>query len=45
MIQHVPMARAGETDDMASGAHYLASPNSGFVTGTNLVIDGGESLW
>lgn len=45
MIQHVPMARAGETADMASGAHYLASPASGFVTGTNLVIDGGESLW
>ncbi|GAA4681213.1 SDR family NAD(P)-dependent oxidoreductase [Gordonia humi] len=45
MVEHVPMSRAGSTEDMAAGAHYLASPSSGFVTGTNVVIDGGESLW
>ena len=41
----VPMGRAGSPDDMAQAAVYLAGPGSGFVTGTNLVVDGGESLW
>lgn len=45
MLQHVPMGRVGQTSDMAEAALYLASPGSGFVTGTNLVVDGGESLW
>ncbi|GAB3072151.1 SDR family oxidoreductase [Nocardioides zeae] len=45
MLQHVPMGRVGHTDDMAQAALYLASPRTGFVTGTNLVVDGGESLW
>lgn len=41
----VPMGRAGTPEDMAQAAVYLAGPGSGFVTGTNLVVDGGESLW
>jgi len=41
----VPMGRAGTPADMATAALYLCSPASGFVTGTNLVVDGGESLW
>lgn len=41
----VPLGRAGTPDDMAAAAVYLAGPGSGFVTGTNLVVDGGESLW
>jgi 3-oxoacyl-[acyl-carrier protein] reductase len=43
--KHVPMGRAGAPSDMAAGALYLASPASAFTTGTNLVVDGGESLW
>jgi NAD(P)-dependent dehydrogenase (short-subunit alcohol dehydrogenase family) len=41
----VPLGRAGTPADMAAAAVYLAGPASGFVTGTNLVVDGGESLW
>lgn len=41
----VPMGRAGTTADVAAAARYLCSPAAGFVTGTNLVVDGGESLW
>lgn len=36
--------RAGLPDDVAEGALYLSSPAASFVTGTNLVVDGGESL-
>ena len=41
----VPMGRPGLPEDMAAAAAYLCSPAAGFVTGTNLVVDGGEGLW
>jgi glucose 1-dehydrogenase len=44
MVENVPMARAGSPADMAAAALYLCSPASSFVTGTNLIVDGGESL-
>jgi NAD(P)-dependent dehydrogenase (short-subunit alcohol dehydrogenase family) len=36
-----PLGHMGEPDDIAWGVVYLASDESGFVTGTELVIDGG----
>jgi NAD(P)-dependent dehydrogenase (short-subunit alcohol dehydrogenase family) len=36
-----PMGCLGEPDDVAYGVLYLASDESKFVTGTDLVIDGG----
>jgi NAD(P)-dependent dehydrogenase (short-subunit alcohol dehydrogenase family) len=36
-----PLGRMGEPDDIAWGAVYLASKEAKFVTGTELVIDGG----
>jgi len=44
MAATVPLGRAGEPDDMAAAALYLCSPAARFVTGANLVVDGGESL-
>jgi len=41
----VPLGRAGTAQDMAAAAVYLCSPAARFVTGVNLVVDGGESLW
>lgn len=40
----VPLGRAGRPEDLAEGAYFLAGPQSSFVTGVNLVVDGGESL-
>ena len=37
----VPMGRLATADDVASGILYLASDESSYVTGTELVIDGG----
>jgi 3-oxoacyl-[acyl-carrier protein] reductase len=45
MVATVPMGRAGTPSDMAAAALYLCSPQSRFVTGANLIVDGGESLW
>jgi len=36
-----PVPRAGQPDDIAYAALYLAGPNAGFVTGHTLVVDGG----
>jgi NAD(P)-dependent dehydrogenase (short-subunit alcohol dehydrogenase family) len=36
-----PLGHMGEPDDVAWGVVYLASNESKFVTGTELVIDGG----
>jgi NAD(P)-dependent dehydrogenase (short-subunit alcohol dehydrogenase family) len=35
------LGRPGEVDEVAAGALYLASDDSSFVTGTDLLIDGG----
>ena len=39
---HTPMARFGESQELVGAAIFLASPRaSGFVTGTDLRVDGG----
>jgi NAD(P)-dependent dehydrogenase (short-subunit alcohol dehydrogenase family) len=40
-----PMRRAGSADDIARGMLYLASDESAFVTGRDLVIDGGHLVF
>ncbi len=40
-VARVPLGRIGTSEDIAYGALYLASDESSFVTGSELVIDGG----
>ena len=42
-VGEIPMGRLGQPEDIAYGALYLASDESSFVTGSELVIDGGVS--
>ncbi|MBM12931.1 MAG: cyclopentanol dehydrogenase [Chloroflexi bacterium] len=41
MLSRIPLGRYGESEDVAYGVLYLASDESSFVTGSELVIDGG----
>ena len=40
-LSRTPLGRVGTCDDVAYGVLYLASDESSYVTGTELVIDGG----
>ena len=42
-MQRLPMGRVGKPEDVAYGVIYLASDESSFVTGSELVIDGGTT--
>ena len=41
MLSRIPLGRYGEPDEVAYAVLYLASDESSFVTGSELVIDGG----
>ncbi len=40
-LARIPIGRTGQPEDVAYGVLYLASDESSFVTGSELVIDGG----
>lgn len=41
LLSRIPLGRYGKPEDVAYGVLYLASDESAFVTGSELVIDGG----
>jgi NAD(P)-dependent dehydrogenase (short-subunit alcohol dehydrogenase family) len=42
--EHCPMHRIGACDDVVGAALFLASPAARFITGAEIVIDGGVTL-
>lgn len=45
LIGNTPMKRIGLVEELQSAVVFLASDSSSFMTGQNLVIDGGYTLW
>lgn len=43
LAQRIPLGRWGSPEDVAAACLFLASDDSRYVTGTNLVVDGGLS--
>jgi NAD(P)-dependent dehydrogenase (short-subunit alcohol dehydrogenase family) len=41
LAKAIPLGHPGDTADIAAAAVFLASDDSGFVTGTSLAVDGG----
>lgn len=44
VINNTPLGRTGTPDEIAETVAFLAGPGAGFITGADLVIDGGVSL-
>ncbi len=42
--QHIPMKRAGQPEEIAKMAVFLAGPDSSYITGATFVVDGGLTI-
>jgi glucose 1-dehydrogenase len=42
---HIPMNRAGTTEEMAAAVAFLASDDAAYITGQTLFVDGGLTLY
>jgi NAD(P)-dependent dehydrogenase (short-subunit alcohol dehydrogenase family) len=45
LARRVPLGRIGESRELAGPVAFLLSPLSSFITGHDLVVDGGWTTW
>jgi 3-oxoacyl-[acyl-carrier protein] reductase len=43
LLSHIPLGRAGTVEEMAHAVLFFAAPESGYITGQTLCVDGGWS--
>lgn len=44
LISSIPLLRLGRADEVADLINYLSGDNASFITGSNFLIDGGQSV-
>lgn len=44
-LRSVPLGRLGQPEDVAYVALFLGSDESSYITGANIVVDGGKTAW
>ncbi len=44
IINSIPLSRLGKADEVADLITYLAGESASFITGSNFLIDGGQSV-
>ena len=44
LIPRIPLHRLGQPSDVASVIYYLCSQDSGYVTGSEVYVTGGQHL-
>jgi NAD(P)-dependent dehydrogenase (short-subunit alcohol dehydrogenase family) len=44
MISSIPLSRLGKPDEVAEMVTFLAGENASFITGSNFLVDGGQSV-
>ena len=45
LSEKIPMGRMAKREELTGAIIYLCSDASSFVTGHNLVVDGGRTIW
>jgi NAD(P)-dependent dehydrogenase (short-subunit alcohol dehydrogenase family) len=44
-LVHIPVGRFAHAEEIAAAVAFLASDDSSFITGENIMIDGGTMAW
>ena len=45
VVSHIPLGRAGTSDEMAGVTCFLASDDAAYITGQTIFVDGGLTLF